>query len=47
MPVIVALGNDKDLVFIDVPEARTKDSEALRLGSIKILKNMWRPFCSW
>ena len=50
MAVIIALGNDKDLVFIGfqlLPEARRKEwIQAVkchaRLGSIEILENMWR-----
>ena len=46
MAVIIALGNDKDLVFIyrfpAVPEAKRNESgsEAPRLGSIEILEKM-------
>ena len=42
MAVIITLGNDKDLVFIDFQllprlEERNPGSEAPRLGSIEIL----------
>ena len=51
MAVIIAMGNDKDLVVIDfrlfprLEGRKDLGSEVPRLGSIEVLENMWQPFC--